>query len=74
MASRFHIYSLNCRYLQLNWRYFQLNWRYLQIGVFGDTHVYANELEICAVQLEISAIQRINVKTDSRVHGTIKIM
>ena len=46
MACRFHIYSLNCRYLQLkctylqfncrylqfNWRYLQFNWRYLQIG------------------------------------------
>ncbi len=28
---RFHIYSLNCRYLQLNWKYLQLSWRYLQI-------------------------------------------
>ena len=31
MACRFHIYSLNCRYLQFNWRYIQLNWRYLQL-------------------------------------------
>ena len=39
MARRFHIYSLNwrylqlkCTYLQLNWRYLQLNWRYLQLN------------------------------------------
>ena len=31
MTCRFHIYSLNWRYLQLNWRYLQLNWRYLQL-------------------------------------------
>ena len=36
MACRFHIYSLNCRYLQLICRYLQLNWRYLQIGLIVD--------------------------------------
>ena len=35
-ACRFHIYSLNCRYLQLICRYLQLNWRYLQIGLIVD--------------------------------------
>ena len=32
LACRFHIYSLNCRYLQLKCTYLQFNWRYLQIG------------------------------------------
>ena len=36
MACRFHIYSLNCRYLQLICRYLQMNCRYLQIGLFVD--------------------------------------
>ena len=36
MACRFHIYSLNCRYLQLICRYLQMNCRYLQIGIFVD--------------------------------------
>ena len=31
MACRFHIYSLNCRYLQLKCTYLQFNCRYLQL-------------------------------------------
>ena len=36
MARRFHIYSLNWRYLQLKCTYPQFNCRYLQIGLIVD--------------------------------------
>ena len=38
---RFHIYSLNCRYLQLNWRYLQLNCRYpIQLQIYQNTPIW----------------------------------
>ena len=47
-ACHFHIYSLNCRYLQLKSTYLQFNWRYLQI-----------QLKISSIELEISPNRRI---------------
>ena len=45
MACRFHMYYMNCRYiqfiwryLQFIWRYLQFNWIYLQIDLFEDIY------------------------------------
>ncbi len=67
MACRFHIYSLNCRYLQLNCRYIQFNCRYLQFNCrylqFNCRYLQLNcrylqvELSPNRSYLEISPIQ-----------------